>query len=330
MQENICKRNISKVLKLWMFIFVFLCIIFRSSVYAEESQDDLYEGLTVWPSFNVLSLEAGDTKSISTYIKNENDIRLQVDVTYRNVNINENVEDGISVTEDTSSSPAIWLNPETNIPFIIEPQETVEFISELNLPDDAKNIGYYPSIIFYFSSIEEDIEVISRREIGQIIYLSVLDENAQKAEGKIEIQDFSVDKKLFTRPEVKFSVLIKNTGDIHLQPRGSIYLEDPTGKRQSKTLTINDKMVYLLPGQVMSDYLQWTDDTISRFFPPIGNYKGILNIYTEKDQNESKYEEIEFYVFPEQYIIYGLIGLVLIVLFLLFIYKRIKAKRIYR
>lgn len=314
---------------IFSIVSVIFCLqLLRSSIV--YSQDPIpnyqFEGVVIWPSFKLLSLESGSSQKISTFIKNENDVSLKVDPEYRNVKINENVKNGVLVTSDTASSPAVWLKPETQIPFTIKPKETIEFVSLLNIPQDANNIGYYPAVVFKFSTEDDGNKIISTSEITQLLYLSIADVKGESTQKQLEIRDFSVNKGFLTRSKVQFNIEMRNSGEVHIQPRGAIYVFDPKGIRQQNITRVNDKMVYVLPGQVMSEYLMWEDDTVSKYFPPIGRYRAVLEVYLDESQREKLQEEVTFYVLPGQYIVYGFLILLLLILGFIIVYRRRKLR----
>jgi len=308
------KRYITIIICIYLFLINFIN-------YSRVSAREKIEGITVWPTFQDIKVKRSETFNTTINIENSNKYDIAVNIYFRNIKISDTPQQNIELSEEKDKLPASWLSCDNECSISIKQGEKREINVMLNIPGDAEIIGYYPAIILDFHIKGEENTITSQSQIASVLYLSVMDEKEEEAQRKIYLKGFGINKKLLFKPELEFTAKIQNVGDLHARPRGTIEIYDPRGTRQKEVLTINDKLIYLLPSQVLEENFEWKDTTLNSFFPPIGNYKAVLNVIIEEDRSQIISSELEFFVFPIIYLFYGCISLSSIILLIVFINK---------
>lgn len=290
-----------------IIIFLFTCL---SPIEVRSKVDD--KGVTLWPAFHALTVQVGKSEQVKIHIRNNTDATLEVEPKFRNLRINPDVPGSIFLSKDDESPPASWLSAVSHFPFYIKPGETREFISLLEIPEGTDSKGYYPVISLRFFTEEKGEVITPESEIASVIYLSVADVLGDEAERRAYIRNFFANKYFLFTSDIELFAEVQNVGDLHFRPRGNIVVYDPKGVRQSNLLTFNDKMIYLLPDQALSESFSWEDETLNKIFPPIGKYRAVFELYLEEDREQKLQSEISFFVFPIQYLIIAILLLVVV------------------
>lgn len=118
---------------------------------------------------------------------------------------------------------------------------------------------------------------------------------------------------------VNFELKFKNVGNVHVQPRGFIKIEDLTGKEVAKlNVPAGDVPVNVLPGAVRAFDLTWEDEK------PIGRFTATL-VVNYGSNNEVLSDSITFIVFPWKIGLAILSVIIILILILFFMRKRLKA-----
>jgi hypothetical protein len=123
-----------------------------------------------------------------------------------------------------------------------------------------------------------------------------------KEKDAIKILTFTTDHRYFITARPTFIVVVHNDTTDPIVPRGVIEIVDPEGIVQSHTITLNDELALLSPGQEFSYQLGWNDKAVSSIFPPLGKYHAKLIVYDAFDTEVSSVSESEFVVIPLQYV----------------------------
>ncbi len=278
------------------------------------------QGVRVWPTFRSMDIKAGTKKRIVVHIENLNNDDIEIRKVYRNLRFDKNKE--IIVSKDSLGAPASWLRSEMRNSIILEKGRKRVLESILEVPKATKAKGYYPVILFRFFSRSKEGKVTFLGEVGSILYLDVTEITGKKAKKKLFLKSFEVEKDFLFDPSTLFKYEIENAGNVHVLPRGYLEVYDPSGIRQINNELLNEKGIFLLPGKALSEKWFWEDVTVSSFFPPIGNYKAVLNFQHEDSGTQMAKSEITFFVFPAQYFVY----LALVLIFLLLVGWKVRKR----
>lgn len=152
--------------------------------------------------------------------------------------------------------------------FTLLPGEWKTITATINIPSTAA-FGYYYAVTF--SRKEESfIGNQSTKIEGAVSVLILLNVNSPNAISDIEVTEFQADKKVYEFLPAKFSIKLKNKGNIHIAPRGNIFI-DQGKKTDLAILDINEVSGNILPDSNRVFDTSWLDG-----FP----------IYTEQIEND--------------------------------------------
>jgi hypothetical protein len=148
-----------------------------------------------------------------------------------------------------------WVNFSDN-DFTILPGEWKNITTTINVPETAA-FGYYYAVTF---SRKDDISANNKatKIEGAVSVLILLNVNSPNAISKIEVTEFQVDRKVYEFLPINFSIKLKNSGNIHIAPRGNIFI-DQGKKTDLALLDINDVQGNILPGSSRIFNTSWSD-----------------------------------------------------------------------
>lgn len=282
-----------------LFTAVFSLTIALASTSFVSAQVTNDSGLTISPPSFELSGNPGDTLKNSIRLENRNDFNIKIAIDKRNFTaIGE--EGAIGLTEETTNySLASWITIEGG-EIIIPAKGSRTFPFAINVPLSAEPGGHFGSIIF--RTIPEEIVGGSgatlAQEIGSLILLKIAGNSIE--EGSIE--SFAPTRNFYEYGPVNFETRIKNSGNVHLKPTGTITITNMLGKKVA-TISIDNKNV--LPGAVRKLETSW--DTKWRF----GMYTATAVIVYGRDLTQRSAVS-SFTVVPYRLILLSLIILLII------------------
>lgn len=225
--------------------------------------------------------------------------------------------------------------------------ETVQLT--INAPTEAA-LGYYYALSLQDTNTAvagDDNTVVTGATAVPILLEVVVPE----AKRDIQIVDYSVTHNFYDYLPTTFRITLKNTGNVHVAPRGNIFINKAKDKNAATaiaTLDVNNDSAggYILPGSTRVFTASFTDgfphynepetskndrhlvwdfskaDTLR-----IGKYEGTLVlVYDNINQDESVEGIVYFWVVPWELILGGL-GITLVLYNLKSIFQRIKRWR---
>ena len=314
--QNVALRIIISVM---LLAFAFI------SIPSVQAQQDT-QGITLQPAFHLINADKGESVAINQLLVNNTAVDLKVTTHFYSIIFSKNPEESIQITKEIEGTSAEWLRMEEESSFILTSGEQKSIKIILDIPSEAAYKGYYPAVAFSFSKDTDTSELSLSEEIVSTIYLSV--EPEETIQKTIYVNSFTPEKTVTFDNKMNFDVEIENASETHITPRGVIEIYSRRGIRQSELARVNDKLVTLLPGQILKEQVLWEDNlssaggTLKRLFPPVGEHTALLKVYIDNDLTDSVKIYKTFIVIPKQYIYY-ISGMVLLILGLS-IYKRIK------
>jgi hypothetical protein len=287
----------SKILKIF-FIITFLLVGIKSA-----------SATTLSPIIIDAKIYPGESAvyEIKLYNETENDLYLQGSIEKftpkgdnGEVNILPPVVSDVSVT---------WVKLPSNS-IVLEPGDAISIPVAIEVPKTADVGGYYLVVMWESSSGPEtgstQAQIVSR--VGTLVLLDVLGE----VESELEIVDFDFKNlsTFYSSLPVNFSTRLRNGGNVHQQPGGSVIIKDFLG-RTIATPSFNSNKNFILPNTVRVFYSNWGDNDGSGVFSffkkqftnfAIGRFsaKAIIDYNNGEDLMS---EEIYFWVFPWKNII---------------------------
>lgn len=141
--------------------------------------------------------------------------------------------------------------------FILAPDEWKTVTATFTVPETA-SFGYYYAFVF---SRAEDAQVTSSKEtvvVGGTAVLVLLEVSIPDAKREVTVTEFSVNKRFYEFLPATFSVKLRNTGNVHIAPRGNIFI-DQGSTRDIAILEVNSEKGSILPNSNRVFDTTWQD-----------------------------------------------------------------------
>lgn len=238
-----------------------LAVIFQSQVRGQEAPTP--NGLVISPPTFEISGNPGNIVTNTVRLENMKSIPVRLAVDKRNFSaIGEDGAIGLTDEgEGDSFSLASWISVDPN-DVVIPPKSTRTFTFSIKVPLNAEPGGHFGSLIFRTIPSDENLSgsgATVAQEIGSLILLRIAGATTENA----EIESFRTSKALYEYGPVSFEARVKNLGNVHLKPRGTVTITNLIGQKVA-SVEIEGKNV--LPGAIRK--LDGTWDTKWR----IGRY----------------------------------------------------------
>lgn len=277
-------------------------LIFGFLAFAQEGRI----GITISPLTFELTTNPGDTLVNKLRVYNPTDgiiaIRMEVE-DFRPVG--ETGQVIVTPEEEITYSLKRWVETEPT-EFTLEPSETkfIDFI--INVPENAEPGGKYGSILATITGVigEEITGVAVAQKVGALVLLTVSGE----VEESLTTKEFNAPSFLEYGP-VPFTIRFKNTGTVHVRPRGFVTIANWWGK---KVADIEFPQLNVIPGAIRKVETEWQNKWLFGKYTAtlVGSY-GVGNLPFNPPV-------LIFWAFPWK-IILGI--LLVLVLILIFFYK---------
>lgn len=207
----------------------------------------------------------------------------------------------------------------------LEPGQAAVVPFVVNIPANAVPGGYYATIFWENVPPQQPGagNVGVRSKVGTVVLLKVKGEFIESG----RVVDFSVshNQTIFYELPIIFRTRFENTGNIHLQPQGTVVLKNFWG--QEKTFPLGDGRGTVLPNSIRSFDVVW-GPTVRASNPiyqawnifvaeakglTFGKYSATLNIKFGTDNSQQASQTINFWVIPYHLITGVIVGLGLII-----------------
>jgi len=246
------------VIKKLFFVF-FLPIILFGIVTISASAQQAEINLTASPtSIDVVS-PPGTTLSEKVRIRNNADspIQLKIElkklvadstgqISVRDFQKGDDYQQWISIENATlSARPKEW----TDIPFTITIPQTAAF-------------SYYWALMVSVESPKSQINTPQAKITGSVAVpiLLAIRKNGIIFSGRVD--SFATDKGFYEYLPTNFLLTFQNSGNVHVKPRGNIFITDWTGK-QIDSIGINEAQGNVLPGSKRTFTSTWDNGFIT-------------------------------------------------------------------
>lgn len=289
-------------------------VFFGYDVSAQSVETDSSQGIKISPALYELNAEKGKTYEISVDVMN---------VTLGDLQYSTSIDDFGS--SDESGSPKILIDsnlPESSsiktwlsdIPdFVLKPRQSKKITVYIKIPDDAEPGGHYG--VLRFSGTAPNLEgtgVGLSASAGVLILIRVdgaISETASIA-SFFAVSDNNSQSSFFESGPINFAIRLKNEGNIHIKPSGSIQIHDMFGSVAGEVLVNNvEPRSNVLPDSIRRYDVEFSKEWL------FGKYTADLSLgYGTKGQALTK--TISFWVIPWKLIMVVLSVVVTIILVL--------------
>lgn len=207
---------------------------------------------------------------------------------------------------DAKYSLASWIEPSER-EIILQPNEEKTLVFNINVPRDAEPGGHYASLLLQ-SAVDQNAATeggaaaqVSQR-IGNLVLLRVSGNISESA----QIETFEAPARSQTGP-VNFTLRVKNDGNVHIRPKGTIIITDLFGRKVDE-LPLEGANV--LPGATRKMDTAWEKENL------LGSYTATL-VATYGQQSLPLTAATKFNVISNTTLVIGSIALVALVIFLI-------------
>ena len=210
--------------------------------------------VTLHPALFEEELNPGDTFSTSVTVTNPEPTTNKFTVGVQDIS-------GLKATGEpifTSSTVpnygvSSWVNIGTPT-ITVPPNGSVNVPFTITVPKDAAPGGHYGAIFVNYGASRPAINGSGiGYQVGSLIEIRI----AGNANEAMEVQQFSTDKSLYQSPNVNFTAVVANQGNVLLQPRGPIDITNMFGQKVG-SIVMNDNNDSVFPGQNRSFTANWT------------------------------------------------------------------------
>ncbi len=296
--------NLSLLALLLPFTFYLASLVLAQSANSTPST-----GLAVTPPTFELNGNPGDNIKNTVRLDNMHPYPVEIAVDLRNFTAVG--EDGaVGITEEQNNfSLASWIEitPKT---ITLAPKTSQYFTFNIKVPLQAEPGGHFGSLIFRTIPTEklEGSGASLAQEIGALVLLRIAGETVEQA----NIESFNPVKSLFEKGPVGFEIRVRNQGNVHTKPSGTIIITNMLGS-QVASVVVEPKNI--LPAATRKLEAVW--DTKWRLGRYSATYTAVLSDQTTRSATTT------FTVLP-----YRAIGVALIIVIILIIILKKYQKRL--
>lgn len=283
-------------------------LYFSLALHAQTSPDSVT--ISVSPQSLDTAVNQGQTTSNVFRITNGSDEPFEVQPTAKNFVPSGN-EGAIRIEEeDTPYSLAKWLSVDPAGPVEISPGETADFTVTISVPENADPGGHFGSVVFRtLPSSQAGSAASISQEVAPVILVRVPGDAKEEA----SISRFRVPASPITGSgNVEFETIVKNTGNVHVKPTGTISIYNTFGKQVGSTQITSNNVI---PGAERKMNATWENPGF-RF----GRYTARLTM-VYGNENNIVTANASFFVVPVKQVL-PIIIVTAILLFVLFKIRR--------
>jgi hypothetical protein len=238
------------------------------------------------------------TETVSLLNRTESPQTVTVDVT----NFAPEGEEGQArlTDADTGYALATWMRVSPRrVAIPAKTSQTFNFT--ITVPSDAEPGGHYGAIVFRAEVAQHSNAsgVKVAQEISALVLLKV----PGKVRERASVVSFRVAKKSFGSGPVAFEIRIRNTGNVHVKPSGTIRVSDLFGRRVA---TLEIPSANVLPGSIRRFDSTWNHHWLWGWYKA----KVALSYSSARPQLAAS---TSFFGFPIWIVVIGLLLLILLV-----------------
>ncbi len=240
------------------FITAFLLLLAFSSIASAQapakSQQLEVQGLAISPFLIESEIEPGQSSAHEITLYNTTDKPIPITVSIndfvpygrlgqpRFLESNEQADPRYSL----SSWITITKQPELTIP----PQQTTTIAFTITPPDGSEPGSHYGGLLFSWRTEPTDATVSVQQKVGTIVVAKL---GKAKQEGKIESLTYTKASR-----DINFTLDFRNSGNVHLKPKGEIYVHNIFGQ-QVGDIYVNPDANIVLPETIRTFETVWNN-----------------------------------------------------------------------
>ena len=242
----------------YFFLILTIALLTPSLASAQDgSLPDRQAGLRIVTSPLPISLVAEPGTTITTELKVKNGgtepETLKIDI----LKFNAYEDTGKPALHDLEPTDefAKWVTF-SEPTFTVLPEEWKTVTATFTVPEEA-SFGYYYAFVFSRAE-DQEAKPGETAVVGGTATLVLLEARVPNALREITVTEFSTDKTVYEFLPVNFTVSLKNSGNVHVAPRGNIFLSRGSNK-DIALLELNSGKGSILPDSTRIFETGWKD-----------------------------------------------------------------------
>jgi hypothetical protein len=224
----------------------------------------------------ILDYASQPGQTLTGRVKIVNDTAAAETYTVSTANFRAGGETGEPLFDFTSAPTdlATWIK--TSVTKLeLAPQQMAMVNLSITIPNNAEPGGHYAGVFFSTAPTTQG-NVNIQQKTGALVILRV--EGAVKEAAQVEKLDTVSGHHLLNRLPIEFRLRVRNTGNVHVTPRGTLTVRNVWGREVAK-MDINPKDGAVLPNSVRRFDVAWIKNSVAtptggnwltNFFPEIG------------------------------------------------------------
>ncbi|HSW97614.1 MAG TPA: hypothetical protein VLF89_07355 [Candidatus Saccharimonadales bacterium] len=238
-----------------LLFFLFSHIISRAFAQVQTNGLDI----TVSPYVLELSNIPGSKIQSQIRIRNNLDQQIPLQISVGKLAANGDSFQPIEATKDDESLRWISFDQAS---ISARPKEWTQVKFTLNIPKTAA-FGYYYVIRIKQVSTGNTQKNTAAKVLGEVLVPILLEVKSEGAVASAKIIDFKPNSFINEYVPVNFITQVQNTGNIHIKPRGNIFIHT-AGENDTTILDVNETQRNILPGGTRTFTTSWDDGFIVR------------------------------------------------------------------
>lgn len=190
---------------------------------------------------------------------------------------------------DPTFSLATWIDYPNDV-VAFEPDETKVLQFSVNPPENAEQGTHYGAVLFNYRDADGSGVGVTQ-SVGTIL---LLEYGQARSNGESTL--IASKRLAFDTSKVDFESYFNNIGNVHVKPKGEIYITNMFG-RQVKTEFINKEAANVLPQSDRTFTARWFPGTLS-----FGRYKAESLIFYGRERLEARDVQI-IWIFPWYFLV---------------------------
>ncbi len=259
------------LLKIFFFALTLPSLLLSYGGNTANAQDSSRTGISITPPTFDLTANPGETRQEVIRVTSQSQDVISYDAKVEDFRV-EGTEGFVSLQEDVENPGAFsnWFKVTPSF-FQLNPGESKLITYTINIPDDAEPGGHFASLLFQPRSVETQsatgAQILQR--VGSLILMDISGARNEKGSvGKFVPKTFNgtwtelknegdkvvyvakdedlkkeVNKSYFNNGPVAFDLFLKNEGNVHYRPSGSVIITNIFGQKVDE-INIDPKNVF--------------------------------------------------------------------------------------
>ena len=206
------------------------------------------EALTISPLRQSVVVDPGGGETLVISVTNDSASEIQISGQVDAFGLDKETGRPIFGVEDESLD---WVRAR-NRNISLQSGEKSNLLFDVDVPEQAEPGAHYLALFALREASPGTVGVSSR--VGSLLFLHV----AGEVKEELTKEEFLLTKKVYTRPPIDLSLVLQNSGSIHVVPQGEVVIQKKSGKVVArKQVNLDNRKV--LPGETWSTHFSFVD-----------------------------------------------------------------------